>query len=158
MNVSDSSLSHEMDEMDCIQKEKNMQVKKIDQFRFDPNKKYRDARDRIADLRDFIFKHVKACPPHWVIMSPELISILMIPPTGTITVDRDTPGEYLLHPTETRVTANLTAANEGEMHAIVFPDYADGMYILNCGYPKDFIGDMDPGKIWGSNGQWVRII
>lgn len=24
--------------------------------------------------------------------------------------------------------------------------------------PKDFIGDMDPGKIWGSNGQWVRII
>lgn len=23
--------------------------------------------------------------------------------------------------------------------------------------PKDFIGDMDPGKIWGSNGQWVRI-
>lgn len=24
--------------------------------------------------------------------------------------------------------------------------------------PEDFIGDMDPGKIWGSNGQWVRII
>ena len=24
--------------------------------------------------------------------------------------------------------------------------------------PKDFIGDMDPGKIWRSNEQWTRII
>jgi len=135
-----------------------MEVRLTKQFRLDPNKKYRDAMERIADLRDFIFKYVQECPPHWVVMSPQLISLLMIPPTGTLTIVRDNPGEYLLHPTETRVTANLTAANEGEMHAIVFPDYTDSMYILNCGYPKDFIGDMDPGAIWRSNEQWTRII
>lgn len=135
-----------------------MQVKTIEQFRLDPNKKYRDAMERIAELRDFIFRHVEACPPHWVIMSPQLISLLMIPPTGTLTIDRDNPGEYLLHPTESRVTANMHACNEGEMHAIVFPDYSDNMYILNCGYPKDFIGDMEPGEIWKPNEQWTRII
>ena len=135
-----------------------MQVKTIDNFRLDPNKKYRDAMERIAELRDFIFKHVEACPPHWIIMSPQLISLLMIPPTGTLTIDRDNPCEYLLHPTETRVTMNMCACSEGEMHAIVFPDYSDNMYILNCGYPKDFIGDMDPGEIWGTNEQWTRSI
>ena len=135
-----------------------MQVRTIDQFRLDPNKKYRDAMEKIADLRDFIFTHVQACPPHWVIMSPDLISLLLIPPTGTLTMVRDNPGEYLLHPTETRVTANMYATNEGEMHAIVFPDYSDSMYILNCGYPKDFIGDVDLGAIWKKNEQWARII
>jgi hypothetical protein len=37
------------------------------------------------------------------------------------------------------------------MNAVVFPDYSDSLYILNCGHPKDFIGDMDVGLVWESN-------
>lgn len=61
----------------------------------------------------------------------------------------DTGREFVFQPTNSAVTLNLYAC-DGAMNAVVFPDYSDSLHILNCGHPKDFIGDMDPELVWGN--------
>lgn len=127
-----------------------MQAKSTIQFKFDPDKEYKCPKDKIDALVEFITKHVQECPAHWIIMSPDLVSVLhmsnVFSPTPVIANANDDGNEFMFHPTHSRVTLNLYAC-QGEMNAVVFPDYADSLHILNCGHPKDFIGDMDTGLV-----------
>lgn len=131
-----------------------MQAKATIQFKFDPNKEYKCPKDKIDALVDFITKHVQDCPAHWIIMSPDLVSVLMMAnvfaPKPVVVGANDTGREYVFQPTHSQVTLNLYAC-QGEMNAVVFPDYSDTLYILNCGHPDDFIGKMDVGSVWESN-------
>lgn len=131
-----------------------MQVKSTIQFKFDPDKEYKCPKDKIDALVEFITKHVQDCPAHWIIMSPDLVSVLMtanvFAPKPVVCSANDTGREFVFQPTHSQVTLNLYACY-GEMNAVVFPDYSDSLYILNCGHPKDFIGDMDAGLVWESN-------
>ena len=52
-----------------------MQAKSTIQFKFEPNKEYKCPKDKIDALVEFITKHVQECPAHWIIMSPDLVSI-----------------------------------------------------------------------------------
>lgn len=130
-----------------------MQAKSTTQFKFDPDKEYRSPKEKIDALVEFITKHVQECPAHWIIMSPDLVSVLMLAnvfsPTPVVSNANDTGREYLFQPTHSQVTLNLYAC-QGEMNAVVFPDYSDNLHILNCGHPNDFIGGMDPELVWGT--------
>ncbi len=131
-----------------------MQAKSTIQFKFDPNKEYKCPKDKIDALVEFITNHVQECPAHWIIMSPDLVSVLhtwnVFSPTPVISNANDTGNEFLFQPTHSRVTLNLYAC-QGEMNAVVFPDYADSLHILNCGHPKDFIGGMSPGLVYDNH-------
>lgn len=126
-----------------------MQAKSTIQFKFDPDKEYKWPKDKIDALVEFITKHVQECPPHWIIMSPSLVSVLLLASTSVLSNADETGREFVFQPTRSRVTLNLYAC-QGVMNAVVFPDYADSLYILNCGHPNDFIGDMDPALVWGT--------
>ena len=131
-----------------------MQAKATIQFKFDPNKEYKYPKEKIDALVEFITKHVQDCPAHWIIMSPDLVSLLrmanVFASKPVIGGANDTGREFMFQPTHSQVTLNLYAC-DGEMNAVVFPDYSDSLYILNCGHPKDFLGDMDAGLLWESN-------
>lgn len=135
-----------------------MQVNSIETYKINPDKKYRDVKDKITDLVNYILTYVSECPPHWIIMTPDLISLLLIPPTGILTVMPDAPGEYLLNPTNTRVTLNQYSLSGSEMSAIIFTDTTDSMHIINFGKAKDFIGDLPTGDVWMKTPHWARII
>ena len=126
-----------------------MQAKSTIQFKFDPNKEYKCPKDKIDALVEFITTHVQDCPAHWIIMSPDLVSVLHMGNvfSPTISSANDNGNEFIFLPTHSRVTLNLYAC-QNEMNAVVFPDYADSLHILNCGHPKDFIGDMDHDFVW----------
>lgn len=128
-----------------------MQANSTIQFKFDPNREYKSPKDKIDALVEFITKHVQECPACWIIMSPDLVSVLhmsnVFSPTPVISNANDEGNEFIFQPTHSRVTLNLYAC-QGEMNAVVFPDYSDTLNILNCGHPKDFIGDMDTGLVW----------
>ena len=131
-----------------------MQVKSTIQFNFDPSKEYKCSKEKIDALVEFITKHVQECPAHWIIMSPDLVSVLMaanvFSPKPVVFNANDTGREFVFQPTHSAITVNLYAC-QGEMNAVVFPDYSDSLYILNCGKPKDFLGDIDDGRGWKSN-------
>ena len=99
---------------------------------------------------EIITNHVQECPAHWIIMSPDLVTVLhmsnVFSPTPVISTANEEGNEFIFQPTNSRVTLNLYAC-QGEMNAVVFPDYADSLNILNCGNLKDFIGDMDTGLV-----------
>jgi len=135
-----------------------MQVNSIETFKLNPDKKYHDIKDKVADLVNYILTYVSECPPHWIIMTPDLISLLLIPPTGILTVMSDSPGEYLLNPTNTRVTLNQYSLSGSEMSAIIFTEATDSMHIINFGKAKDFIGDLPTGDEWMNTPQWGRMI
>lgn len=135
-----------------------MQVNSIETYKINPDKKYHDIKDKVADLVNYILTYVSECPPHWIIMTPDLISLLLIPPTGILTVMPDSPGEYLLNPTNTRVTFNQYSLSGSEMSAIIFSDATDSMHIINFGKVKDFIGDLPIGDVWQKNPRWGRVI
>jgi hypothetical protein len=128
-----------------------MQAKSTIQFKFDPNKEYKCPKDKIDALVEFITKHVHECPAHWIIMSPDLVAVLhmwnVFSPSPVISNANKKGNEFIFQPTHSRVTLNHYAC-QGEMNAVVFPDYSDSLYILNCGHPKDFIGDMRPELVW----------
>lgn len=130
-----------------------MQAKSTIQFQFDPNKEYKCPKDKVDALVEFITQHVQECPAHWIIMSPDLVSVLwtanVFAPKPVVGKADDTGREFVFQPTHSQVTLNLYAC-DGEMNAVVFPDYADCLHILNCGHPKDFIGDMDPELVLGN--------
>lgn len=134
-----------------------MQVNSIETFKINPDKKYHDIKDKVADLLNYILTYVSECPPHWIIMTPDLISLLLIPSTG-ILIMSDAPGEYLLNPTNTRVTLNQYSLSGSEMSAIIFSDTTDSMRIINFGKAKDFIGDLPIGNAWQKTPQWIRVI
>ena len=127
-----------------------MQAKSTIQFKFDPEKEYKCPKDKIDALVEFITNHVQECPAHWIIMSPDLVTVLhmsnVFSPTPVISTANEEGNEFIFQPTNSRVTLNLYAC-QGEMNAVVFPDYADSLNILNCGNLKDFIGDMDTGLV-----------
>ena len=128
-----------------------MQAKSTIQFKFDPNKEYKCPKDKVDALVEFITKHVQDCPAHWIIMSPDLVSVLMTANVfslkSVVSKADETGREFVFQPTHSHVTLNLYAC-DGEMNAVVFPDYADCLHILNCGHPNDFIGDMDYVSVW----------
>lgn len=130
-----------------------MQANSTIQFKFDPNKEYKCSKDKIDALVEFIAKHVQDCPAHWIIMSPALVSVLhmsnVFSSTPVISNANSKGDEFTFQPTHSRVTLNLYAC-QGDMNAVVFPDYADSLQILNCGQPNDFIGDMRPELVWNN--------
>lgn len=130
-----------------------MQAKSTIQFNFDPNKEYKCPKDKVDALVEFITKHVQECPAHWIIMSPDLVSVLwtanVFAPKPVVSKADETGREFVFQPTHSQVTLNLYAC-DGEMNAVVFPDYADSLHILNCGHPNDFIGDMNLEVVCGN--------
>ena len=125
-----------------------MKVERTLTFSLNPSREYGSFRDKVEELKTFILDNLGSCSC-WVIMSPELIWLLLTVTPGFLTRINGSPGEYVMEPTQDRVTEDVHAGDG--MYAILRPFWCDKMVILECGSANDVLGDVSGEEIWGTD-------